>query len=96
MLEEIKVGDKVIMTEFTKAAYQAEWIKSHESVQAEVVECVHKKVPFASLNDKGKDLYRITYGLKKEYDIYEMKIRFPNEPNALYIVSQFGFEKVPT
>lgn len=88
-MENFAVGDKVKITEYYLTNYLS-WGESFKDKLATIVSVKHEKVYAASLSKEGKSLYQAKYGLKNEYDLYEMLIDLDGK---LYIVSQLSFDK---
>lgn len=88
-----KVGDKVVMTDYTEVGYSKEWVDARRNVQAEVVTVYKKTFSAGELDKEAKPIWRGIYGTLPNYDLWGMTVRYPGE-NGVYIVSNLGFKKV--
>ena len=83
-MKDLKVGDKVKITEFYSLNYPS-WKSEGEAI---IISINIKQINHDRINKENRHLYYLMYGNQKEYPLLEMKIKIDNQ---IYIVSQFGF-----
>lgn len=93
--QDYKVGDKVVMTDFTEVSYSKEWVDSRRGKEATVVSVYKKTFPAGELDKDSKPLWRALYGVRDNYDLWGMTISY-EDVKGVYVVSNLGYKKVET
>lgn len=93
--QDYKVGDKVVMTDYTEVSYSKEWVDSRRGKEATVRSVYTKTFPAAELDKESKPLWRALYGVSDTYTIWGLTVSY-EDTKGVYVVSNLGFKKVET